>query len=102
MSFLHNLGDNPRAIAEFSSLTDWQIVQMYVLPAEKRAAEARQRNGGPMEVGKVVDADESGNPVVPSLAFLVSKYRAGGCTKEAAEAGAKSQIAAFKKLHGLK
>ncbi len=102
MNNLNSEGPRAKAIEEFSSLTDWQIVQMFILPAQKRAEEIRQRNGLPTEIGKVVDKDKEGKPVVPSLAFLVSKYMAVGCPRDKAIAGAIQQIEAFKKQHGLK
>ncbi len=83
-------------------MTDWQIVNLYFNPAIELSRLIAQRNGGQVEIGKVVDKDDKGKPVVPSLAFLVSKYMAAGCPREISVTRAKEQIEAFKKQHGLK
>lgn len=107
MSFLHNMSENQRTVEEFANLTDWQIVNLYFKPASKIADDRQARLEGKQKAGlgdvsaTLNQKDEKGRPKPPALAWLVSMYRGMGIGEEAAVRGAKEQIAAFKRQHGI-
>lgn len=107
IDFLHKMSEQQRTIAELADLTDWQIVNLYFKPATEIAEERQARLEGRKAVGTddvsatLNQKDKDGKPKPPALAWLVSMYRGMGISETEAVRGAKEQIAAFKKQHGI-